>query len=78
MLRTAPAGLDRLVVSPAGGFDQDGARSGRYTTAAVDPEARIPYSDFAVALRDEADAISTSTPPSSVTGTRPRLKPTPP
>ncbi|MFH8519242.1 hypothetical protein ACH4CE_29980 [Streptomyces gelaticus] len=67
-----------LVVSPAGGFDHDGARSGRHTTATVDPDARIPYSDFAVALRDEVDAVSTSTPPSSATGTRPLLKPTPP
>ncbi|MFF1650815.1 NAD(P)-dependent oxidoreductase [Streptomyces sp. NPDC058240] len=56
VLRTAAGALDWLVVSPAGDFDHDGARSGRYTTAAVDPAARISYGDFAVALLDEADA----------------------
>ncbi|MFE3900827.1 NAD(P)-dependent oxidoreductase [Streptomyces sp. NPDC059153] len=56
VLRTAATALDWLVVSPAGDFDHEGTRSGRYTTAAVDAAARISYSDFAIALLDEIDA----------------------
>ncbi|NYI03572.1 NAD(P)-dependent oxidoreductase [Allostreptomyces psammosilenae] len=54
---TAPAaGLDWLVVSPAGDFDRSGARTGRYAVAPVDVASRVSYADLAVALLDEIDA----------------------
>ena len=56
VLRTATTGLDWLVVSPAGDFDHDGARSGRYRTAKADAASRISYADLAVALIDEIDS----------------------
>ncbi|WFE63156.1 NAD(P)H-binding protein [Micromonospora sp. WMMD714] len=50
-LRTA--GLDWTYLAPAGDFDRDGARSGRYRLAEQgDPGSRISYPDFAVALLD--------------------------
>ncbi|MFI5750777.1 hypothetical protein ACIBBE_33810 [Streptomyces sp. NPDC051644] len=55
VLRTAATALDWLVVSPAGDFDHEGTRSGRYTTATVDAAARVSCSDFAIALLDEID-----------------------
>lgn len=54
-LRAAATDLDWLVVSPAGDFDHDGARTGRYRTAAAEAGSRISYADFAVALLDEID-----------------------
>ena len=50
-----PAALDWLIVSPAGDFDHDGARTGRYRTAPADAGSRISYADLAVALLDEID-----------------------
>ena len=55
VLRTDAAGLDWLIVSPAGDFDHDGVRTGRCHTAAADAASRISYPDFAVALLDEID-----------------------
>ncbi|MEU4427068.1 NAD(P)H-binding protein [Actinoplanes sp. NPDC024001] len=55
VLRTATAGLDWLVVSPAGDFDHGGGRSGRYRTAPAGAASRISYADLAVALIDEID-----------------------
>jgi hypothetical protein len=55
VLRTETNGLDWLIVSPAGDFDHDGVRTGRYRTAAADAASRISYRDFAVALLDEID-----------------------
>jgi len=55
VLRTATAAPDWLIVSPAGDFDHDGVRTGRYRTAAADAASRISYADFAVALLDEID-----------------------
>ncbi|GAA3815376.1 NAD(P)-dependent oxidoreductase [Amycolatopsis tucumanensis] len=47
--------LDWLYVSPAGDFDHEGDRTGSYRVAAAgDPEARVSYADFAIALVDEA------------------------
>ena len=54
-LRAGGAALDWLVVSPAGDFDHDGVRTGRYRTAEADAASRISYADFAVALLDEID-----------------------
>ncbi|MEV5297438.1 hypothetical protein [Amycolatopsis methanolica] len=55
MLRASD--LDWLYVSPAGDFDHDGDRTGRYQVAAsADPEARVSYADFAIALADEASS----------------------
>ncbi|WP_435061679.1 NAD(P)-dependent oxidoreductase [Amycolatopsis thermoflava] len=49
--------LDWLYVSPAGDFDHGGDRTGRYRVAASgDPEARVSYADFAIALVDEASS----------------------
>lgn len=47
--------LDWLVISPAGDFDHDGARTGRYRRAAADATSRISYADFAIALLDKID-----------------------
>ncbi|GII34501.1 NAD(P)-dependent oxidoreductase [Planotetraspora mira] len=55
VLRTSVTALDWLIVSPAGDFDQAGARSGRYSTAGVNMASRISYSDLAIALLDEID-----------------------
>jgi putative NADH-flavin reductase len=55
VLRTGTDELDWLIVSPAGDFDHDGVRTGRYRTAAADAVIRISYPDFAVALLDEID-----------------------
>ncbi|MFF5113852.1 NAD(P)-dependent oxidoreductase [Streptosporangium sp. NPDC000509] len=55
VLRTAPASLDWLVVSPAGDFDHGGARTGRYRVAPAEAASRISYADFAIALLDEID-----------------------
>jgi uncharacterized protein len=55
VLRTETDRLDWLIVSPAGDFDHDGVRTGRYRTAAADAASRISYPDFAVALLDEID-----------------------
>ncbi|MFC8266979.1 NAD(P)-dependent oxidoreductase [Streptomyces cinereoruber] len=56
VLRTAAAGPDWLVLSPAGDFDHGGARTGRYRTAPAEATSRISYADFAIALLDEIDA----------------------
>jgi putative NADH-flavin reductase len=55
VLRTAPAEVDWLVVSPAGDFDHAGPPTGRYRTAPADAASRVSYADFAVALLDEID-----------------------
>ncbi|WP_030661318.1 NAD(P)-dependent oxidoreductase [Streptomyces rimosus] len=53
-LRTS--GLNWAYVAPAGDFDHDGARTGRYRiTGHGDPADRISYADFAIALLDEAE-----------------------
>ncbi|WP_020574819.1 NAD(P)-dependent oxidoreductase [Actinopolymorpha alba] len=61
-LRAATTTLDWLVISPAGDFDHDGTRAGRYTLAGapvltIDEAAsnRITYDDFAIAVLDEID-----------------------
>lgn len=56
MLHSAGGAVDWLVVSPAGDFHQDGARTGRYRAATADPASRVSYADLAVALIDEIDA----------------------
>ncbi|MEU7572870.1 NAD(P)H-binding protein [Micromonospora sp. NPDC049240] len=49
--------LDWSYVAPAGDFDHDGVRTGRYEFAAHgDPASRISYQDFAIALLDEIEA----------------------
>jgi putative NADH-flavin reductase len=49
--------LDWAYVAPAGDFDHDGTRTGRYRVAEYgDPADRIGYADFAVALIDEVEA----------------------
>jgi len=51
-LRTSD--LDWAYVAPAGDFDHDGTRTGRYRVAEHgDPSSRITYTDFAIALLDE-------------------------
>jgi putative NADH-flavin reductase len=55
VLRGAPSTLDWLVLSPAGDFDHEGARTGRYRTAPADAADRVSYADFAIALLDEID-----------------------
>ncbi|MFI0353955.1 NAD(P)-dependent oxidoreductase [Actinomadura sp. 9N407] len=54
-LSAATTSLDWLVLSPAGDFDHEGARTGRYRTAPADAASRISYADFAIALVDEID-----------------------
>lgn len=56
VLRAATGALDWLVLSPAGDFDHDGARTGRYRTAPAEAADRVSYADFAIALLDEIDA----------------------
>jgi uncharacterized protein len=49
--------LDWAYVAPAGDFDHDGGRTGRYRVAEHgDPASRISYADFAIALVDEIQA----------------------
>ncbi|MFG3013696.1 NAD(P)-dependent oxidoreductase [Streptomyces cinerochromogenes] len=49
--------LDWAYVAPAGDFDHEGTRTGRYRIADHgDPASRISYADFAIALLDEVDA----------------------
>ncbi|HEX6356801.1 NAD(P)-dependent oxidoreductase [Actinophytocola sp.] len=48
--------LDWTYVAPAGDFDHDGSRTGRYRIAEHgDPDSRISYADFAIALLDEIE-----------------------
>ncbi|NYI95294.1 hypothetical protein HNR12_001571 [Streptomonospora nanhaiensis] len=55
-LRAGGDGVDWLYVSPAGDFDHDGPRRGRYRVVPRgDAEARISYPDFAVAVLDEVE-----------------------
>jgi putative NADH-flavin reductase len=55
VLRAAPPTLDWAVLSPAGDFDHDGARTGRYQRSPADGSSRISYPDFAIALLDEIE-----------------------
>ncbi|WP_177198751.1 NAD(P)-dependent oxidoreductase [Streptomyces colonosanans] len=55
VLRTSGTTLDWLIVSPAGDFEHDGARSGRYAHSHVRMAGRISYGDFAIALLDEIE-----------------------
>ncbi|WP_217554810.1 NAD(P)-dependent oxidoreductase [Streptomyces sp. GbtcB6] len=49
--------LDWAYVAPAGDFDHEGTRTGRYRIAEHgDPASRITYADLAIALIDEIDA----------------------
>lgn len=49
--------LDWAYVAPAGDFDHDGTRTGRYRLAEHgDAASRITYADFAIALLDEIEA----------------------
>jgi hypothetical protein len=49
--------LDWAWLAPAGDFDHEGGRAGRYAIRPHgDPSARISYADFAIALLDEIDA----------------------
>jgi uncharacterized protein len=48
--------LDWAYVAPAGDFDHDGTRTGRYQIAEHgDPASRVTYADFAIALLDEIE-----------------------
>ena len=48
--------LDWAYLAPAGDFDHDGTRTGHYRLAAHgDPDSRISYPDFAIALLDEIE-----------------------
>lgn len=53
VLRREGAGVDWLVLSPAGDFDHGGAPTGRYRFAPAEAASRITYADLAVALLDE-------------------------
>ena len=56
-LRRDGGALDWVYVSPAGDFDHEGERTGRYDVRDHgDPAARISYADFALSLLDEAEA----------------------
>ena len=56
VLRRDGAMLDWVYVSPAGDFDHEGDRTGRYDVRRHgDLAARISYADFALALLDEAE-----------------------
>jgi putative NADH-flavin reductase len=55
VLRTEGGSLDWIWISPAGDFDHDGPRTGRYEVREHQAaQARISYADFAIALVDEA------------------------
>jgi uncharacterized protein len=55
-LRSDAGALDWVYVSPAGDFDHEGERTGRYDIRELgDPAARISYADFALSLLDEAE-----------------------
>ncbi|MFC0600922.1 NAD(P)-dependent oxidoreductase [Streptomyces palmae] len=48
--------IDWAYVAPAGDFDHEGGRSGRYRVAEhADAASRISYPDFAIALLDEIE-----------------------
>jgi putative NADH-flavin reductase len=49
------SGTDWLVISPAGDFDHEGGRTGRYRVAAAEATSRISYADLAVAILDEIE-----------------------
>ncbi|ONM46194.1 NAD(P)-dependent oxidoreductase [Nocardia donostiensis] len=56
ILRTEGGALDWLYISPAGDFDHEGERTGRYDIRAHgDMATRISYPDFAVTVLDEID-----------------------
>ncbi|MEU4392995.1 NAD(P)H-binding protein [Kribbella sp. NPDC023855] len=56
VLRTDGGALDWVYISPAGDFDHDGERTGRYEIRDHgDMTLRISYSDFAIALLDESE-----------------------
>ncbi|MFA1538403.1 NAD(P)-dependent oxidoreductase [Actinomadura monticuli] len=56
VLRSEGGALDWVYVSPAGDFDHQGQRTGRYEIRDHgDPAARISYADFALVLLDEAE-----------------------
>jgi putative NADH-flavin reductase len=56
VLRTDGGALDWVYVSPAGDFDHQGERSGRYEIRNHgDMTLRISYADFAIALLDESE-----------------------
>ncbi|WP_433020644.1 NAD(P)-dependent oxidoreductase [Kribbella sp. CA-294648] len=56
VLRTDGGALDWVYISPAGDFDHDGERSGRYAIRDHgDMTLRISYADFAIALLDESE-----------------------
>lgn len=51
-----PRPLDWVWLAPAGDFDREAARTGRYAIRPhVDPATHISYPDFAIALIDEID-----------------------
>ncbi|WP_198667216.1 NAD(P)-dependent oxidoreductase [Glycomyces dulcitolivorans] len=55
-LRAEGGALDWVYISPAGDFDHDGERTGRFEIREhVDTAARISYADFAIVLLDEAE-----------------------
>jgi hypothetical protein len=55
VLRAEGGTLDWVYVSPAGDFDHEGERTGRYGIRDhADTAARISYADFALILLDEA------------------------
>jgi hypothetical protein len=56
VLAAADPAPDWVVLSPAGDFDHNGTRTGRYAPAAADAASRITYPDFAVAVLDELDS----------------------
>ncbi|MET8993444.1 NAD(P)H-binding protein [Nonomuraea wenchangensis] len=56
VLRAEGGGLDWVYVSPAGDFDHEGERSGRYEVREHgDMALRVSYADFAIVLLDEAE-----------------------
>lgn len=56
VLRAQGGALDWVYVSPAGDFDHEGGRSGRYDIREhADAAARVSYADFALVLLDEAE-----------------------
>ncbi|WP_344963128.1 NAD(P)-dependent oxidoreductase [Streptomyces thioluteus] len=55
-LHSSPDALDWVLLSPSGDFDHEGSRTGAYRQAPGDPNARLSYADFAIALLDEIEA----------------------